>query len=79
MYCFVALVDCGFILNVLWSESLLASDPTGFKNLNFSPKGQKMSKFEICLVIVDLKNRNFQSCCIEHKIVTKRNGRRVLP
>ena len=37
-YHFEALVECDFILETLWSKSLLASSPKGLKNLNFSPK-----------------------------------------
>ena len=44
MYCFVALVDCDFILKVLWSKSLLASNPKGLKNVDVSPKGQRNVK-----------------------------------
>ena len=39
--------DCDRILKVLWSKSLLASNPKGLREVDFSPRGKEMSKFEI--------------------------------
>ena len=42
---FEALVECDFILEILWSKSLLASNPKRLKRLSFSPEG--LTKSEI--------------------------------
>ena len=46
-YCFEALVECNFILEVLWSKSLLASNPKGPKNWTFLLGNRNLSRFEI--------------------------------
>ena len=74
-YCFEALVKFDIILEALWFNSLLASNPKGLKKLNFSLKGMRNVKIYWSQIYWNISQIywNFQSCCIEYKIVTKRN------
>ena len=61
-------------MQVLWLNTLFGSNPKGLKNWTFLPtedcQNLRYEKSNYCWSQI---NRNYQSCYIEHKIVTKRN------
>ena len=66
MYGFEALVDCDFILKVLWSKSLLVSNPKGLKKSElFSQGTEECQNLRCeCLIIVDPKYIEISSLAV---------------
>ena len=58
-----ALVECDFVLEVLWSKLLLASNPKGLKKFHFFPQGTENCRnlrYE-SLIVVNLKDVEISS------------------